>query len=447
MELIDNYLKSVGKTEKQLGDVRPQPFSILCVCNSNFNRSPAVEMVFDYLINKSELTDSFLVESGAVRDVVPEGWGNRNVELAKAFEQQFGVLPKSIANKSLTPEQVLRADEIIVANESVKAALIKRFPEQARGKEIVSLEKEIEKAGITSGEGFVGEGKKLFEIRQVVERALWPEVMEKFFRRIAAEPNIRLSQGQKQNLEAVYQKNLDKILPVDWYFAPNWVPFAQHRVDWKKVLDSVPSFPLPRDYFDMRQYDMMFDVIIIDPISVFDEGVVSEYSEYPGNKWGCEKGTSPLKKFLNRADVQEEYKKRLRALNVLASRFGIERIDISLGDRQRSFQEEDAIIDLGHMHETLLNLIGQLVFLSVEKKMEQLGEPLGIPGIINKKDRDRLYEHIIAVRQRKMEEFQEMLDRNMMHHIIPQVLENTTDASPVPEQPLTQDQMVLLQAI
>ena len=48
--------------------IRKAKLNILCVCNYNYNRSPAMEMVFDYFIKKEKLENYIEVNSGGAQE-------------------------------------------------------------------------------------------------------------------------------------------------------------------------------------------------------------------------------------------------------------------------------------------------------------------------------------------------------------------------------------------
>jgi len=101
------------------GGERKAKLNILCVCNYNYNRSPAMEMVFDYFIKKEKLENYIEVNSGGAQEENKNGWGATNQALTEAFSEIFNAKPKKIISKSLSIEQVRNADIIVVANEEV----------------------------------------------------------------------------------------------------------------------------------------------------------------------------------------------------------------------------------------------------------------------------------------------------------------------------------------
>ena len=123
------------------GGERKAKLNILCVCNYNYNRSPAMEMVFDYFIKKEKLENYIEVNSGGAQEENKNGWGATNQALTEAFSEIFNAKPKKIISKSLSIEQVRNADIIVVANEEVLNTIKERFKGLLKGKHIFILEK------------------------------------------------------------------------------------------------------------------------------------------------------------------------------------------------------------------------------------------------------------------------------------------------------------------
>ncbi|MBU1087088.1 MAG: YvcK family protein, partial [Candidatus Omnitrophica bacterium] len=153
---------------------------ILCVCNSNYNRSPAMQMVFEHLIEQNGLSRYVSVSSGAVEKVKKGGLGAINAPLQEAFKQQFsGKTPKQIKAKPLTAYQVQQAEVIIVPNAEVKDSLVKKFPSEISNKKIVVRDDLSKDMTIVQSEKNKNNKNAvtLFKIRQIIEEKIWPELL------------------------------------------------------------------------------------------------------------------------------------------------------------------------------------------------------------------------------------------------------------------------------
>ncbi|RKY43746.1 MAG: hypothetical protein DRP81_06495, partial [Candidatus Omnitrophota bacterium] len=160
------------------GGERKAKLNILCVCNYNYNRSPAMEMVFDYFIKKEKLENYIEVNSGGAQEENKNGWGATNQALTEAFSEIFNAKPKKIISKSLSIEQVRNADIIVVANEEVLNTIKERFKGLLKGKHIFILEKlkdQIEPVKLENKEK-----KRILETKQIIEKILWPEIIRIF---------------------------------------------------------------------------------------------------------------------------------------------------------------------------------------------------------------------------------------------------------------------------
>jgi len=154
--------------------------NILCVCNSNFNRSQAMELVFENLIYENGLSRYLSVSSGAVKKKNKDGWGGGNTLLQEAFKDQFGAKSsKKIKSKSLTSYQVRQAEVIVVPNEKVKVSLGKEFKDEIINKRIFVLEdlaKNMHPVEFKEVEDNKN-ADRLFKIRQIIEEKIWPNLL------------------------------------------------------------------------------------------------------------------------------------------------------------------------------------------------------------------------------------------------------------------------------
>ncbi|MDD4980957.1 MAG: ATP-binding protein, partial [Candidatus Omnitrophica bacterium] len=158
---------------KRFNDVS-SPLVVLCVCNYNYNRSPAMEMVFDYLIKSNGLKGKVAVTSGAAKEENKDGWGGKNEALKEAFRAQFGQEPIDIASKKLTQEQVKDAGLIVVAEEKIKGRLEERFGEEIRGKLVIVLKHVISELGVQDlGNALSKEANILFKTRRAIEDSIF----------------------------------------------------------------------------------------------------------------------------------------------------------------------------------------------------------------------------------------------------------------------------------
>lgn len=144
-------------------------FSVLCVCSFNYNRSPAVHMVLRELVSKAGLELAMEVDSGAVEEHNEWGWGLTNEPLAAAFKAEFGKEPVTVRSRSVTLDQLRQASVVIVADEGVQKRLEKRFPKIMKGKMIINLQDERDGALFS-----------MKNIRQTVERSIWPKVVGRY---------------------------------------------------------------------------------------------------------------------------------------------------------------------------------------------------------------------------------------------------------------------------
>lgn len=169
---------------------------ILCACNSNYNRSPAAEMVIDHLIATSGLKKEISVSSGAVKTENQQGWGQVNKRLIEAFTAQFGVSPFiSVSSKTLTDKQVTESDIIIVPIAKAKEALEERFGGKVKGKKIIVLDDIGRGMEITHlDDSKTEDADTLFRTRQIIEKAVWPDVIKAGF--IEEEIDALAGQGQ-----------------------------------------------------------------------------------------------------------------------------------------------------------------------------------------------------------------------------------------------------------
>jgi protein-tyrosine-phosphatase/predicted NBD/HSP70 family sugar kinase len=119
-------------------------FNILCVCSSNYNRSPSMEMVFADLIRNNGLEDRLRVNSGGVKVENSNGWGQKNEKVEIAFRELTGRDPPyEILSKSLSLAQVRNADLIVVPTIEIEEKLVRRFSDCSglmESKEIVILD-------------------------------------------------------------------------------------------------------------------------------------------------------------------------------------------------------------------------------------------------------------------------------------------------------------------